>query len=213
MGFFERLGKLLFPPRCPFCRRVTEDGREACQSCLERLPRSRVEVKGEFFSQCLAPLVYTGDVRRAVLAMKFRGKPGNSRVLAAILAGEAAERLAGEFQVVTWVPLSARSRRKRGYDQSELIAREAAKLLGVPAEELLIKHRHTKTQSGIKGRAQRTANVSGAYRAKESCAGKRVLLIDDVVTTGATLSECSRELLMAGAERVVCAAAAGPARR
>ena len=97
--------------------------------------------------------------------------------------------------------------RKRGYSQSRLLAEECARLLGAETAPLLRKRRYRPPQSRKTGEAARAANVSGAFSAvhPERFAGKRVLLIDDVVTTGATLSECARVLLTAGAEEVVCA--------
>jgi predicted amidophosphoribosyltransferase len=98
--------------------------------------------------------------------------------------------LAGSFDIITWVPLSPRRHRKRGYSQARLLAEAAAAELGVgDCEELLKKRRNTPAQSAIKGRAERRANVSGAFEAlrRGGLAGKRILLIDDVVTSGATL--------------------------
>ncbi len=204
------LGNLLFPPRCMFCRRII-DGGWICGECGNKLPLAGTVGKGgEFYTRCVAPLKYTGDVRRAVLGLKFRGRSGYAQGFASLMAPLIRRELEGQFDVVTWVPLSRKRLRKRGYDQARLIAQEVSKLLGTRLEQLLVKTEDTPAQSGIKGRAQRAANVSGVYRAPDGAcvAGRRVLLIDDVVTTGATFSECSRELLMAGAERIVCCAAA-----
>ena len=98
----------------------------------------------------------------------------------------------------------------RGYDQVELICNEVGKELSVLPVRTLRKIRNTPPQSGIKDVSRRRANVLGAYTACDSAAikGKRILLLDDVITTGATLSECSRVLLTAGACDVTCAAIA-----
>ena len=108
------------------------------------------------------------------------------------------------------MPLSDRRKKERGYDQAFLLASAAALELGDVAVETLRKERNTDPQSGITEDAQRRANVLGAYTPvdPELVAGKRVLLIDDVVTTGSTLSECARTLRTMGAEDVVCAALA-----
>lgn len=204
------LGNLLFPPRCMFCRRIINSG-WICRECEDKLPLAGVIGHGgEFYSGCVAPLRYTGDVRRAVLGLKFHGRRGYAQGFASLMAPLIKRELHGQFDVAAWVPLSKRRLRKRGYDQARLIAEEVAKLLEIRAEELLIKTLDTPAQSGIKGRAQRAANISGVYKLADRADvnGLKVLLIDDVVTTGATFSECSRELLMAGAERVVCGAAA-----
>lgn len=123
-------------------------------------------------------------------------------------------KLSGTFfqniDILSWVPVSRLRKLKRGYDQSELLARAIAKELDCDIIPVLKKIRHTPPQSGIRDAAHRRANVRGSYRAKTPSilAGKRILLIDDVVTTGATGSECARVLLTAGAEEVYLAAVA-----
>ncbi|MGM9521914.1 MAG: ComF family protein [Oscillospiraceae bacterium] len=214
-GLFKKLSALLFPPRCMFCGRIIDDG-FFCASCRSDLPEcGEVKGGGEFFSGCAASFYYTGNVRRAVLAMKFYGKRGYAAGFGEFLAQTVTEHLDGKYDVITWVPISGKRLRKRGYDQARLIAEETAKILAVPVCRTLLKRRDTPAQSSLKGRERRAANVSGAYEAANagSFRGKRILLIDDVCTTGATLSECSRVLLMAGAEDVVCAAAAAAKKR
>ena len=114
--------------------------------------------------------------------------------------------------MLTWTPVSRARKRKRGYDQSALLCREIGIHLRLESMQTLRKIKDSPAQSTLTDAAQRRANVSGAYRAERSeCfAGKRVLIIDDIVTTGATLAECSRTLLQAGASDVVYAAFAAP---
>ena len=114
------------------------------------------------------------------------------------------------FDVLTWVPVSRLRRMKRGFDQVELLAKEVALQLGVQALPCLKKIRHTPPQSTLPTAAQRRANVLGAYVATnpECIREKRVLLLDDIITTGATVSECAQTLLLAGAKEVRCAAIA-----
>ena len=109
-------------------------------------------------------------------------------------------------ELITWAPLSRKRRRERGYDQGELLARAMAKRLGLPAVPTLVKARHTQPQSGLDSAEARRANALGAYALLPGAdvAGRHVLLADDVVTSGATLSECARTLLEAGAECVWC---------
>ena len=120
------------------------------------------------------------------------------------------DHLEGRYDLITWVPLSPQRKRERGYDQAFLLASAAALELGDVAVETLRKERNNEAQSGLTEAAQRRANVLGAYTPvdPELVAGKRVLLIDDVVTTGATMSECARILRAMGAADVVCAALA-----
>jgi len=107
---------------------------------------------------------------------------------------------------VTWAPLSRKRLRERGYDQAEILARGVGDQLSIPAVSLLEKVRHTQAQSDLKEESRRRANALNAYRLKPGAvvAGKSVLLVDDVVTSGATLSKCARVLLQAGAESVHC---------
>ena len=111
---------------------------------------------------------------------------------------------------VTWVPISARRKFRRGFDQSEWIARVVARELGLPLVAAAKKIRHTKPQSTMGTAAHRRANILGAYRVVDPALvkDKRILLIDDIVTTGATASECSRVLLTAGAKEVKLATVA-----
>ena len=195
---------LLFPPKCPFCRRLLDSGDVLCPKCQRDLPWTQQEKTVEFLDSCVAPLWYEDDVRHSHHRYKFSGVRGYAGTYSLLMSQCATDRLDGEFDVVCWAPLSKRRRRKRGYDQSELLARGVAERLGLPLEPLLDKVRDTPAQSGQTDGAARRANVLGAYRTKsdKSVAGKRILLVDDVVTTGATLSECARVLRTAGAAGV-----------
>ena len=111
--------------------------------------------------------------------------------------------------MVSYVPVSRRRLKKRGYDQSRLLAEAMARRWNTEAETLLRKTRHTPAQSGLSGQRRRT-NVRDAYVALPAAAGRRVLLVDDVVTTGSTLSACAAALRWAGAAGVVSLAMASP---
>ena len=117
------------------------------------------------------------------------------------------DHLAGRYDLITWVPLSDKRKKERGYDQAFLLSSAAALELDDVAVETLRKGRNTQAQSGLDDDAARRANVLGAYTIvdPELVEGKRVLLIDDVITTGSTISECARVLRSAGAADVVCA--------
>ena len=118
----------------------------------------------------------------------------------------AQDRLKETPDLLTWAPLSRKRLRERGYDQAELLARTAGRALDLPAAALLQKRRHTQPQSGLEEESDRRANALGAYELLPGgkLEGKRVLLVDDVVTSGATLSECGRVLLQRGAAAVYC---------
>ena len=110
------------------------------------------------------------------------------------------------FDVLTWVPVSRVRKFTRGYDQVELLAEAVGKELGLEPVRTLRKLQNNPPQSGISGIEKRRANVLGIYRIEnpEQVAGKRVLLLDDILTTGATAGECARVLLTAGAREVHC---------
>ena len=210
MRALERVLDLLFPPRCPFCGRVL-DRPGVCAGCASSLPwtaeaDSLWELPGAL--RCAAPLWYEGSVRQGLLRFKFQGAAGAADPLGGLIAQCAAERLSGDFDTVTWVPVSRKRLRRRGYDQAELLARGACRRWDAHPERLLEKVRDNPAQSGLTDGESRRENVKGVYRAAGDCRGRRILLVDDICTTGATLGQCAAVLLDAGAETVVCAAAA-----
>ncbi len=105
------------------------------------------------------------------------------------------------FDVIVPMPLHWRKQWQRGFNQSDLLARKVGKRWNVPVKRLVRRIRATVVQAGLTS-AKRRANVSGAFRAKPAVNGKKVLLVDDVMTTGATASACASALKRAGAARV-----------
>ena len=201
---------LLYPPKCIFCQKLLPRGvRDWCTPCEKSLPYCDTTREGQFFGRCAAPLEYRGAAREAVLRFKFTGLACYAPALARMMADCIAFARLAQPELVTWVPVSRRRRRRRGYDQAELLAQELGRRLDVPVAGLLVKTVENKTQSSLRA-PERRANVLGVYQARqpEAIAGRRILLIDDIITTGATLEECSRVLLSAGARAVDCATAA-----
>ena len=195
----------LFPRKCPFCGAVVGKGL-LCESCKKSLPYCSVTIESSGYGSVTAPLYYQGSVRRAILDYKFNGKMGGLQAFGDLMAACAAERYSGAFDAVTWVPVSEKRLRKRGYDQSRYLAASLCVDWHVAPQETLRKARDNPPQSGLTDHKARRANVLGVYEAvePEEISGKRFLLIDDVFTTGATLSECVRVLKDAGASSVVC---------
>lgn len=203
----EPLLDLLFPPKCPFCGALLEKGGLLCPDCQRDLPWLTGEKawRGvELTEGCWSVLGYEGVVREAIHAYKFRGRSSRSRAFGTLMAQCLADNKV-EFDLVTWPSLSRKRLRERGYDQAGLLAEEIAARSGVPVVRTLDKL-HRPAQSGLEGPNQRKVNVLGAYAAvdPEKFRGKTLLLADDVVTTGSTLSECAKTLLAAGAGAVVC---------
>ena len=213
MSFFSILLDLLFPPKCVFCGRVLNKADYGwCDKCTEALPfaDNGGRQDGEAFDICVSPLYYRGLVRKSILRFKFKGMSVYADVYGKLLADCIREHPDVKYDIITWVPLSSNRERSRGYDQAMLLALATALELNDVAAETLKKPHDVQAQSELGGKEERSANISGAYIASEPelIAGKRVLLIDDVVTTGSTLSECARILLSAGAASVICAALA-----
>lgn len=212
MRISDALLDLLFPPKCPFCQRV-QDAPGICPDCAGALPRTDGaqglrELPGGF--PCAAPLWYEGPVREAVRRFKFHGGVSAAGPLGELVAQAAAERFSGGFDTVTWVPVSAKRLRKRGYDQARLLAENACRLWSAKPERLLRKVRDNPAQSGLERAEDRWNNTRDVYEAEGEPEGKRILLIDDVCSTGATLVSAAKTLLAAGAAEVLCAAAAFP---
>ena len=201
----ELIKELLFPSRCVLCRRLLRDGdTDLCVSCRKDVPRVEKPIsKISFLDSCVALWHYEDKVRSSLHRFKFRGKRCYASNYGRLLAMKL-QQTELPFDVLTWVPISRRRKWRRGYDQVEILAKSVGRELGVEAVCTLKRVRHAPPQSGIFDPAKRRANVLGVYRAvePEHFSGKRVLLLDDIVTTGATLSECARVLLTAGALEV-----------
>ncbi len=215
MNTFSGLLDILFPRRCVFCSHILKSGEESvCRQCADSLPYTSggtVHRSGDYFEDCVVPLRYEDKVRKSLHRFKFKGASNYADCYGAILASCIREHLEGRYDLISWVPLSPGRMRARGYDQAMLLACAAALELDSVAVETLRKDVEAEAQSTMGGKDQRKANISGAYSAAdhELIAEKRILLIDDIVTTGSTLSECAKTLLLAGADSVVCAALAG----
>lgn len=191
---------MIFGARCPGCDLMVRD---RCQSCWSAVPTASELPQ--------AAVAFDSVGRRLVLGFKY----GNARSLARPFAERIVAELrrssaADGIQCVTWAPTAPGRVRRRGYDQAELLAAEVARLLGVPCRRLLRRTGRSAPQTG-RTRLDRVAGPAFVGRVPRSVA--HVLVIDDVITTGATLEAARRALQRAGARQVTCrAAAATPAR-
>ena len=203
---------LLFPPKCVLCARLlSNDETDLCHSCRENAPFfKRSERNIPFVAQWTALWYYKDTVRTSLHRFKFSRRRNYADVYGRLLGLKLQSRINTQIDLLTWVPVSPLRRWKRGYDQSALLSQALAKELSLPVKRLLRKVRHTPPQSGFREAARRRANVLGAYKAihPDVIQGKTILLIDDVVTTGSTASECAKTLMTAGAKQVVFAAIA-----
>ena len=212
MKLYHWIGDLLFPPKCVLCGNVLEkEELDLCKDCRMDAPEyPNRKSKRQFLDSFAAVWYYEGNVRKSLLRYKFHNARSFAAPYGRLLAMKLLELYPEGFDVLTWVPVSRLRKLRRGYDQVELLAKAVGKELGITPVPLLKKVRHNRPQSGISGAEKRRANVLGAYREtdREAIAGRRILLLDDILTTGATAGECARVLLSAGAREVHCAAIA-----
>ena len=212
----SRLLDLLYPPVCPGCGELPTGGGPLCARCRIGLEGLRsdgsfeelLRVRMPDFGLVVTPFEYAGPVRAMLLRVKHDG----DRRAASCLAGELAQVLAEsgvEADAVTAIPMSAEKRRIRGFNQAEVLGRYVAKGLGCSFEPGLLRHRGGVTFQHTLSREQRAAHAAetilfGSGRA----AGRRIVVVDDICTTGASLLAAVRVLREAGAAEVVAAAVA-----
>lgn len=206
-----KLLNLLYPPKCAFCRCLVPNERQLCTECAKTLPtppfdRQLRDLAG--LDECLYPLYYTESVRESLHRYKFHGAAAYARIYGELMA-DCLQQHGVSADLVSWIPLSRRRLRRRGYDQAELLAREVAKRCELPCECLLRKIRHNPAQSGVQNAEARRQNVKGVYHAERKLSGERILLIDDIITTGSTMQEAAAQLRNAGAGQIVGLSVAG----
>lgn len=210
----------IYPPACVHCGKK---GALICGDCLSKLPEvgdhycshcgkplkpkhfCRHCAKSEFlFQSSRAPYLYEGPVPDMIQKLKYKKMLDLVPILAKLLTDFWPE-LNWQIDMVVPVPLAKQRRTRRGFNQSEKIAADFTRNTGLPHEpRALMKQRETAQQVGLDA-AQRRLNLSGAFAAEPSLVrGKRILLLDDVMTTGSTFAECSAVLLEAGAKSVKC---------
>ena len=194
---------LVFPPTCVHCGRVDTTWCEACQAELEHVPLSIIEGDLDLVDAAIGTAWHTGILQHAVQALKYH----NARTLAQPLA----KRLNVGIIQQAWpidtlipVPLHSLRLQNRGYNQAKLIAEALSAQAGIPVVDALQRERNTPTQVGL-NRTERLTNVEGAFVATVPSNTKTALIIDDVRTTGATLTACAKALKNAGVPNVYAA--------
>lgn len=191
----------LAPPVCETCGRPLRgppDLRFTCVPCRNRRNRLRVRAFGR----------YEGRLREAVHALKYRDKLALSEPLgAALVEVVQPDPVLSAADAVVPVPLHPRRQAARGFNQAEEVARALGGAIGKPVLRALVRVRDTPSQTEL-DEGERRRNVRGAFRACADVRGLRLLLVDDVVTTGSTVAECARTLRAAGAAEVAAAAVA-----
>ncbi len=218
----DALLAFLFPDSCIACgAALAADLRHLCAPCgsglrarpgslaLPEPPGSRERASAA--ARVFYALEFEGAVRALIHALKYQGRTSIARDLARLAVPAALCACVTPPDVVVPVPLHTIRFRERGFNQSELLAVHLAAGIGAPVRTALVRARHTQPQARL-ARRQRLDIAPDTFRAVEGLAGSgRVLLVDDVATTGATLAAASVELLRTGAAEVVCFALAGTA--
>lgn len=210
---------LLFPARCVSCG---AGGELLCDECISNSARleptalcrkcalpSRADICERCFNdppdldRALAAYQYDGPMRDAVLSLKYDDLRAIASRLGKLMAAALPAKSTGQIDLVASVPMTSKRVRSRGYNQSSLLARHVAKAIDAPFDEHSVrKTRNTQPQVEMASETERVSNLIGAFTASEIVKGKRVLLVDDVMTTGSTLNACAAELKRMGASRV-----------
>lgn len=200
----RRLLDAVFPyiPVCVVCG--VEKGVSAylCPACEKDMAQLTAGQKSIYGLAAYAPYIYDGAAAKTIQSFKYSG----ARWLSCFMAQRVAQSVCAAQLIITCVchvPLHEKKRRKRGFDQAALLAQNVAQLLCKPYVPTLMRVRNTPTQTKLNNQ-QRLVNVKGAFVPATTVSG-HVLLIDDVLTTGATAAECARVLEKAGAESVTIA--------
>ncbi|NOX45121.1 MAG: ComF family protein [Caldiserica bacterium] len=212
---------LLYPPRCFLCDAPIPEPNPLCGPCLEGLERFRgglcsvcgipvppgidlcrdcaVEPRPFTYARAIGP--HRGTLRALILGLKYEGEYALARVLADLLT----DMFPAGTELIAFVPPDP-ARRKRRH-AAELLARELSRRVGVPVGPVLVKTRSTPPQVSL-AREERRENVRGAFAARTRGRGERVVLVDDVYTTGSTVSDCATALVGAGFGEVIVLTAA-----
>ncbi len=230
---FRGLVSLLYPASCMICATAVEQDEYLCRECIDEAPRlvapfcercsqpfagamteaftcANCEDRVLHFEAAVSAFRSRGVVREVMHGFKYGKQFHLRRPLGRWLAQALHDpRLAGGFDCVVPVPLHPARERERGFNQAEVLAQLLAPRVGVPVRRSLQRIRYTTTQTQF-DRAQRMENLAGAFRLRRGAdvRGCRVLLVDDVLTTGSTLSECAGVLKRAGALSVHAVTAA-----
>jgi ComF family protein len=224
MGFLGLALSFIYPLKCSLCGELMAYSENLiCGECLKSLPityskpvfpmgEDTKKNKERFFYCVISPFYYVNNVRLGILSLKFFGRTKTALFLSGYMADAVLHSpFYNECDAIVFVPSSKKRKSKRGYNQSELLATHLAKKINLPIlKDTLLRIKDSPPQSKAKNRKERLLNVKGAFEVLDgnNIQNKTILLVDDIVTTGATLNECSKMLKNAGAKRILCLTAA-----
>ncbi len=216
-ALLTRLAYAFFPRRCLYCDRVIRPDQTSCDECRDSIPRMdgvccphcgrskavcRCRRRKRAYDRLVTAMRYERGAKAAILALKHSRDADRIHTMGQeMVSALRAKSDAAPFDVVTFIPMCKKDEHKRGYNQSRLLAAEVASLLELPMEAMLNKCFDTHSQKGLPWH-ERSGNVLGAFDVIASVRGKKILLVDDLATTGCTLNECAKMLKIYGAESV-----------
>ena len=196
MKIFKNILAVLFPQKCLGCKKENEI---LCPNCLLKISRPDTPyLNGVHIAANYQDLV----LKKALWMLKYQGVKQLAKPLAELIKERIWKKLETGDWLIVPVPLSKNKLRHRGYNQAELIAKELSDNVRA---DILFKKFHTKSQVEVKDKEERLANIIGSFAIKnpEKIKGKKIILIDDVLTTGATMREAKKVLKQAGAKKVI----------
>lgn len=209
--FLYKAGCAFLPDRCPYCDTPVYPGELCCEKCRKNLKFTeyRTYAKGGF--PCTSTFPYVEQYKAAVTRFKFCGRKQYAYSMARMMADTILREYKSiDFDLITYVPIHRLKLKERGYNQCKLLAKNLSRILNIPCAATLVKTRNTVPQFTIKKPGQREKNVKGAFRVmnqesvKDSIKNKRILLIDDIITTGSTMGECAKALDKCTPESIHC---------
>lgn len=223
-NWIKTIPNILYPSRCLLCGAAGSEERDLCQACAHALPYNRrpcricalplppaapadgicgdCQKRRPRFDRCLAPLLYSADVSLLISRLKFGQKLNHARLLSQLLLDHLEQQQLFSVDLLLPVPLHRLRLRERGYNQALEIARPLGRHLGIPVEPRICRRvAVTPAQTGL-DRKSREKNLHNAFQVTADVTGLNIALLDDVVTTGATVSELTRCLKRAGAGKI-----------
>ncbi len=197
-----------FPPRCPLCGEITKGEDLYCTTCsIKHFEHDTRVFNVPMGKNAKMFAVYTGHYyegcfKKYVERFKFYGKTSYCEKLSLIMHSEFKKMPHKSFDLIAYVPMDADKLKKRGYNQAKLLASALSQKINIPCIEIFDKIRHNKTQHSLNA-VDRVENVKNAFKIKIDISGQKILLVDDIITTGATLCECARLCYKGGASLAV----------